>query len=298
MKRKSELGLGKKIVVSVFVLAGLAVVASVSAAVIMLFGSGFTTGNVALIPLEGVIVSGTGVVPSGFVSSDTVLKDLQRAEDDAGVEGVVLLINSPGGSAVASDEIAEKVASLEKPVVAVIREVGASGAYWVASSADHVIANRMSITGSLGVLGSYVSFGRFLREWNLTYNRLVAGEMKDVGTPFREPTPEEQAFLEERLEMIHEFFLSAVAENRNLTVAELRPIADGRFLLGSEALAAGLVDELGGKEEALSWLEERLGITAEPVLYEHKRSLLEVLSTLEEKNPFGLAVRPAVPMAR
>lgn len=298
MKQTKTQGLGTKVALIILVLFGLAIIASISATIIMLFGNEYERGNIAIIPLEGVIVAGTETVSSGLITSDRVIDDLERAEEDDGVQGIILLINSPGGSAVASDEIAAKVSTLEKPVAAVIREVGASGAYWVASSADKVFANRMSITGSIGVIGSYLSFGRFLDEWNVTYNRLVGGELKDIGTPFRELTPREEAFLQERIDMIHEFFVQAVEENRNLTDEQLRPFADGRFLLGSEALAAGLIDALGGEDEAIAWLEEELDITAEPVVYEHKRSLAELLSAVQARNPLSLAREATVPMAR
>lgn len=298
MKKDPKPSLGIKIMLIILILLGLAFVASVGAGFIMLFGAEYETGNVAVIPVEGVIVAGTGAVPTGVITSDRLIEDLERAAEAGGIEGVVLLVNSPGGSAVASEEIAAKVASFEKPIVAVIREVGASGAYWVASSADQVYANRMSVTGSLGVIGSYLSFGQFLRDWNVTHNRLVAGELKDIGTPFRELTPAEEEFLQDRLDRIHEFFIAAVQENRNLTEAELRPVADGRFLLGAEALAVGLVDDLGGKEEALAWLEKELDIAAEPVTYEHKRSLAEILATVQSRNPLDLAQQASVPMAR
>ncbi|RME31490.1 signal peptide peptidase SppA, partial [Candidatus Woesearchaeota archaeon] len=132
MKQTKTQGLGTKVALIILVLFGLAIIASISATIIMLFGNEYERGNIAIIPLEGVIVAGTETVSSGLITSDRVIDDLERAEEDDGVQGIILLINSPGGSAVASDEIAAKVSALEKPVAAVIREVGASGAYWVA----------------------------------------------------------------------------------------------------------------------------------------------------------------------
>jgi len=290
--------LSTKLWITLLIIIGLMAVASISAAIIR-FGGQARTGNVAVIPVEGVILAGTNGFREGVVTSDTLNQDLDDAAKDDSIKAIVLLINSPGGSAVASDEVAEKVQSIDKPVVAVIREVGASGAYWIASSADEVFANRMSITGSIGVLGSYLSFGKFLRHWNVTYNRLVAGDMKDIGTPFRELTPREQRFLQAKLDTIHQEFIAAVAENRNLSVENVTALADGRFLLGSEAQDAGLVDKLGGEQAALDWINATLHITPEPIVYERKPSLLSILASLKSQGRLpALDAGVTVPMAR
>jgi len=302
----SELSLTAKIWIVIMILCGLAFIATLVAAVILLFSGTDTVygANVAVIPIEGEILVGGN--DFGVVSSDTVIEDLRIADEDERIEAVILRINSPGGSAVASDEIAAAVQNLSKPSVAVIREVGASGAYWIASSSDHVVANRMSITGSIGVIGSYLSFGKFLNRWNVTYNQLIAGDQKDLGTPFRELTPAEKRFLEEKLDLIHEEFIIAVAANRNMTVEQLRPLAQGQFFLGSEAKKNGLIDELGGERQALDWLKTQ-GIE-EPVLvvYEHEPSIVDLLSGLSAEGPTPEAALQAlsrdaatdVPMAR
>lgn len=289
MKRPST---GTKILVTILVLFGLLVVASFSAGVIMLFGDRVDTGNVAVIPVEGVLMAGTGRTPAGVVTSDQLIDDLDRAEEASSVEAIVLLVNSPGGSAVASEEVARRVARAEKPVVTVIREVGASGAYWVASATERVVASPMSVTGSIGVIGSYLSFGDFLDDWNVTHNRLVAGDWKDVGTPLRELDDEERAFLQGKLDAMHELFIDAVAENRNLTRSSLEPVADGRFLLGQEALDLGLVDELGGKEAAFAYLTETHDIEVDEVLYEHTQSLLDILASAESSRLAWLVGAP------
>ncbi len=273
--------MGMKIGISILILLALATIASVIAAMILLFqGRSMATGNVAVITMEGVILAGTGSARGGIVGSDTILEDIRTAEETKSIKAVIFRVNSPGGSAVASDEVVTAIQGMEKPSVAIIRETGASGAYWIASAADHVIANRMSVTGSIGIIGSYLSFGRFLEHWNVTYNQLVSGEMKDVGTPFREIEPNEREFLAEKLALIHAFFVESVAENRNLSVEEVEPLADGRFFLGSEALSHGLVDALGGEREAVAWLKETHGIEAELVEYTHTPTLMQLLSEL------------------
>jgi protease-4 len=295
-----------KIWVTLLILFGLAVVGTVIAAAITLFSGATGYGaNVAVIPVEGVLVANDdGSLGSGVAASDTLLADIKRAEEDGSIKAVMFRINSPGGSAVASDEIVTAIKRMKKPSVAVIREEGASGAYWVASATDHVVANPMSVTGSIGVIGSYLSFGRFLEHWNVTYNQLIAGGMKDVGTPFRELTPQERLFLQQKLDTIHEYFLQSVAQNRNLTADQVRPLADGRFFLGSEAKDAGLVDQLGGEQEALDWINATIKAEPVTVVYEHKRSLLDVLTSLSTQRSLtpetALQAMQAesVPMAR
>lgn len=301
MAKKQETRLGIKIIIGLGILFGLAIIGSILASILMLFNTGDTVigANTAIIPVEGVLLSSMSGSWDGVVTSDDLIDFIEEAENDDSIEAVIFLINSPGGSAVASDEIAQAVKKMKKPSVAVIREVGASGAYWLASSTDHSIANRMSITGSIGVIGSYLSFGKFLEHWNVTYNQMTAGEMKDTGTPFRELTAQERAFLQKKLDMIHKMFIEAVAENRNMSYEELQPLADGRYYLGKEAYDLGLIDQLGGEEEAIEWLNTTYGIEAVTRTYKKDVSIVDVLTHLEAPSPLaGLDIDARVPMAK
>ena len=147
--------------------------------------SNFDYGNVALIPIEGIITgSGGSYLGSSTISSKSIVEFIEEADKSDNIDAIVLEINSPGGSAVASDEIAEAVKNAKKPVVSFIREVGASGGYWVASASDYIIANRMSITGSIGVISSYLEFSGLMEKYGVGYERLVAGENKDLLSPY------------------------------------------------------------------------------------------------------------------
>jgi protease-4 len=302
MAKKQEMNIGTKIIIAAAVLIGLSLVGSILAGFILLFSGVDTTitgGNTAVITVEGILVASTKGSWDGTVTSDDVIDFIELAEEDKDIEAVMFVINSPGGTAVASDEIGRAVKSMEKPAVAVIREVGASGAYWLASSTDHVIANRMSITGSIGVIGSYLSFGKFLEHWNVTYNQMTAGQLKDTGTPYRELSQRERAFLQEKLDTIHEIFIETMATNRNMSYDEMKPLADGRYYLGQEAYDVGLIDELGGEQEALAWIETQIGKEAVPVHYEKEVSFIDVLTHIETPSPLpGLDADARVPMAR
>lgn len=244
---------------------------------------GSTIGNVAIIPLDGAIMVHSGQVFGGeaVVSSSDIIGFIQEAEQNPQIKAIILVINSPGGSAVASDEIAASVKNAEKPVVALIREVGASGGYWVASAADYVVANRMSITGSIGVISSYLEFSGLLNDYNITYQRMIAGKYKDLGTPFKGLAADERNILQEKLNLIHGYFIEGVAENRGLDVNSVRKIATGEFYLGIEALKLGLVDELGDMATAEYYLRSNYGLeSVEPVIYQRELGFLDLLASV------------------
>lgn len=276
---------------AIFVLLLLSMLGFMAAGLLSLFVGvdvGSLNGNVALIPIEGVIVSSDG---SGFLfedvtdSMDTV-ELIEKADKNPGIKAIILEINSPGGSAVASEEIADAVRKTNKTTVAWIREVGASGAYWIASASDHIVASRVSITGSIGVIASYLEFPGLLEEYNVTYRRLVSGKFKDLGSPFKEMTGEEKDVFQQNLDMIRDYFVSEVAKNRNLSRKDVDKLANGLFYLGIQAKELGLVDEIGGKDKVIAYVEEKEGIKAEIVEYKTEKGLLEVLSEVFSRQSF------------
>lgn len=278
-------------VTTLVVLVGLFFLSSMFAGLAGFSGSDSFSGNVAVIPVKGLIMGDGGnslFVDESVAASSRIVSQLEKAAGDDRVKAVVLEINSGGGSAVASSEVAEAVARLDKPVVAWVREIGASGAYWIATSADHIVAHELSITGSIGVQGSYLEFGGLLEEYNITYQRMVAGEYKDAGSPLRELKPDEESMLQSKLDFMHGVFIREVAKNRNLSVAQVEPFADGFFLLGAEALDAGLVDQLGGRQEVVGYLQEVLNESVELSWMVTEKSLVEVLGGLQKEH--GLAV--------
>lgn len=240
---------------------------------------GSKLGNVALIPVEGAITAdGSQELGMSSASSKEVVSFIEDADDNPQVKVLLLEINSPGGSAVASDEIASAVKKTKKPVVALIREAGASGGYWVASAADYIIANRMSITGSIGVLSSYLEFSGLMEKYGVGYEQLMAGEYKDMGAPYRKLSELERTIMQSKLNRIHQYFIEEVAANRNLDVAEVEAIATGEFFLGAEALELGLVDKLGDKTTAEEFIQKTYGLEdIDYVLYQRKAGFLEML---------------------
>ena len=237
----------------------------------LVVSSAVPQGNIALITITGEIGGSDGLL-SRPASPDDIVGTIERAGKDSRVKGMLVEINSPGGSPVASEEIMKALKSSKKPKVAVIRDIGASGAYWVASAADYVVASPVSLTGSVGVTASYLEFSQLLQKYGVNYERLVSGENKDIGSPYRNLTEQEAAIMLEEVGKLHEYFLNSVKENRKLTdPAAIKKIATARVFLGSEAKDLGLVDELGGKEEAEDWLMQQTNLTeVKYITYEKK----------------------------
>ncbi len=237
------------------------------------------TGNVAVIPVEGVLMTtkAPGFQTKGAISG-SIVKLIEKAGKDKNIKAVVLAINTPGGSAVASDEIGEAIDDLNKTSIAWIRDMGTSGGYWVASATDHIIAHPASFTGSIGVIGSYLEFGDLLDDHNVTYRRLVAGRLKDMGTPFKTMTPEEQAVFQQSLDELHGVFIDEIAGNRDMEPGQVRQLATGQFYTGLQAHKHGLVDELGSRKAVKAYVKEAIGEEPKFVTYTKPKSFIERLA--------------------
>jgi len=233
-------------------------------------GRSFFAGNngVGIVEIEGPI----------YESEETV-KQIEEYRKDDSIKAIILRINSPGGSVAASQEIyhASKKAAEEKPVIASMATVAASGGYYVALGATKVLANPGTITGSIGVRMEHVVLSDLLNWAKIRHETLKSGKYKDIGSFDRPLTKEERELLQELLTDIHQQFKEAVMEERDLELAELDAVADGRVFTGREALELGLVDALGGWTEAVDLAAELGGIKGEPRLVEKKKFKYENL---------------------
>ncbi len=280
-----------KTLIIIIILFVLFITAIILAGMISLFALGSDTegfGNVALIPIKGVITtdSVSGMFSSEVSDSSEIVKMIEKADQNPSIKAMIFEINSPGGSPVATDEIASAIKKTNKTTVAWIRAYGASGAYWIASSCDHIVANKMSITGSVGVISSYLEFAEFFEQYNVTYRRLVSGSYKDLGDPFRELSEPEEVILQNKIDKIHGFFIEEVVKNRRLTESQKEEISSGIFYLGIEAKELNLIDELGNKDNAVTYIEEKENITVKLVSYKTKKSFLQLLNELSNEQAF------------
>lgn len=293
--KKLQTNTGNRWVVAIVVLIILSIISFISSLVIGLFLSTTGTepyGNVAHIKITGPILTypASGFGGSSSASSTDIVRFIEKAGENPEVKAMLFEINSPGGTAVASYEIAEAIAKTNKTTVAWIREGGASGAYWVATSTDHLIVNKMSVVGSIGVIASYIDLSGTLERYNASYQRLVSGDYKDLGTPFKQMTQDEEQIMQDNLDLIRNIFVEEVAANRGLTFDSVDKIADGRYYIGKHALELGLVDELGGKDEAVAWIEDKEDIKVELAVYERSKTLGEMLFNVMSEHGYFLGI--------
>ncbi len=218
-------------------------------------GDSSTHNKIAVIYVAGIITSADdGLDPEdGLVGH--IQQQLQEAVDDPRVKAIVLRINSPGGEVVASDAIYNAVVDAResgKPVVAWMESVAASGAYYVAVGADHIVATDMTITGSIGVIMQTFTFGGLMDKIGVQAHTFRSGKYKDLLNPTREPTEEEKALVQGLVMEVYDKFVGIVANEREMNVEELKNgLADGRILSGRQAREAGFIDQLGYFDDAV-----------------------------------------------
>jgi protease IV len=188
-----------------------------------------------------------------LTDSAAAIKQLDRYRDDDSIKAIVLRINSPGGAVGPSQEILREVVKVraKKKIVASLGTMAASGGYYIASGANLIMANRGTATGSIGVIMQFANVEGLTKKVGLDLFNLKAGRYKDVGSPFRSMTPEDQAYLQGFIDNIYQQFVSDVAHNRKIPLDKMKTLAEGRIYTGEEAKAAGLVDEFGNLEDAI-----------------------------------------------
>jgi protease-4 len=220
-----------------------------------------TEGVVAVVYAEGDIVDGD---TQDGVGGDTVARALRRARLDEEVDAVVLRVNSPGGSAFASETILREVrlTRAAKPVVVSMGDLAASGGYWISCLADEIWARPGTITGSIGVFGMFPHAGGLLAEVGVSPQTVKTGEFADMDTMWRPKSEAELARFQEEVDGIYEAFLDRVVEGRGLDREAVHEIAQGRVWSGRAALELGLVDRLGGLHDAVAAAAQRAGLGA------------------------------------
>jgi len=222
-------------------------------------------GKVAVIRLSGTIADSSqqGILTSGGISPKLVRDYLIQAESDGGVKAVVLRVDSPGGSAAASQEIASEIRRFKeetgKPVVISMGDVAASGGYYISTYADKIVANPSTLTGSIGVISHFIYIEGLLEKLGLELETIKTGKHKDMGIwPL---TKEQRQIMQDISDELYEQFVAVVAESRGLPIEQVRKLATGQLYTGSHALKLGLVDELGGLDTAIGLAATLAGIS-------------------------------------
>ncbi len=214
---------------------------------------------VAVLYLEGEIVDGWGEVSN--IGGDRFAAELRELRKDDEVKAVVLRVNSPGGSAYASEVIQREIRNLKdshKPVIVSMGNYAASGGYWVSTYADHIFAEPNTLTGSIGVFGMFYDAQKlFNNTLGVTFDTAKTGKFADFETISRPKTPEELAMAQARVDDLYNKFTTKVSESRNIPLSTVQEIAQGRVWAGQEALGLHLVDEIGGLEDAITYAADQ-----------------------------------------
>ncbi len=252
-------------------------------------------------PLEEETVEGKGDAKillmdvSGFISDETpsgvltignpparvpmlvrLREELKKATDDSRVRAVVLRINSPGGTVTASDIIFRELDIFKRargvPVVAVMMDVAASGGYYVALAADTIVAHPTTVTGSIGVIMLSLNAEGLMQKVGVAAAAIKSGERKDMGSPFRQLTPEERAIFQTVIDDLHRQFLAKVIERRQLPPATAATLADGRVYTAEQALGHKLIDRVGYLPDAIDVARRAAGLDeARVIVYKRPR---------------------------
>lgn len=206
---------------------------------------------------------------SGMVSNERlIIRHIDDFRDNKSIKAVVLRIDSPGGAVGPSQEIYSELKKLAliKPVIVSFGAVAASGGYYLAMAGERIFANPGTITGSIGVVMSFPDYQELMGKIGIKSEVIKSGSYKDLGSAFRDMTDDERHLLHEMIEDVHLQFVEVVSAGRNIPIAELAPYVDGRIFTGRQALKIGLIDELGGFNDAVAHAALRAGLDGKPDL--------------------------------
>jgi len=252
-------------------------------AVLAVLAAGFTVVIFAVISSSGdrteTVTEGSGdriaVVDlrGEITSSDAVVRQMKRYRADRSVKAILLHIDSPGGGVVASQEMYEEVRRTRddgKPVIVSMGALAASGGYYVACGGTRLVANRGTLTGSIGVISEFLQLKDALDKLGIAVNTIKAGKLKDAGSPARKMNDDDRAYFQRLMDDVHRQFIDVVVRERKLPPGRVRELADGRVFTGEEAVTLGLVDTLGTFEDAVRIAAGIAGIKGEPALVKER----------------------------
>ena len=244
--------------------------------------------NIALLYAEGAIVDGEG--EAGEIGGVKFARELRMLRQNDSIKAIVLRVNSPGGSATASENIQREIrlAKKVKPVIVSMGSYAASGGYWISTYGDRIFAEPTTITGSIGVFGIQFDVQKLANNLGFTFDSVKTGKFADTLTISRPKTDEELAVFQRMVDWIYGEFIGKVADSRHLKLDFVKEIAQGRVWSGAEAKKLGLVDEIGGLDAAIKYAADKaeLGTNYRLVEYPRKKEFAEAITEMIERfNP-------------
>lgn len=248
---------------------------------VVLSGSG--DSKIVVLPIHGIILNEVDPFadPAGTITPDGMSKILRRIEKDEQAKAVILDLDSPGGSAVASDRIFSEIQSFKKtskkPIVTLMGDTVASGGYFISSATDKIVANPATLTGSIGVIATNFKVQELMQKLGIKEEVYKKGLYKDILSSTRDTTPEEKVIIDGVLEDAYTLFISRIVEGRGMPIDKVRQLATGRIYSGREAREVGLVDELGNLEIAVSEAKKLAGLDDAKVVRVESSSLFHQL---------------------
>jgi protease-4 len=217
--------------------------------------------------------------------ADAVVRKIRGYGKNERVKAIVLRVNSPGGTPAACQEILDELKRVQKDgkkVVVSMADMAASGGYYISTHADRIYADPATLTGSIGVRVGTLNAQKLAKKIGVSFGTIQSGEHKDILSPWREMTEEERTIIQEAVMDTYEQFVTEVATGRNMKAEAVRPLADGRIFTGKQAQKAGLVDKMGGLQEAIRAAAKLAGIKGEPVIIKDYEGFWgEMLSSME-----------------
>jgi protease-4 len=240
------------------------------------FSGAFPFKRIGLVEIKGTIYE-----------SDDYVHQLRTFRLDNSIAGVILRIDSPGGAVAPAQEIYREILKYRethKPVVVSMGSVAASGGYYIAAPASRIFADPGTLTGSIGVIFTLPLYQELSKKIGVEFRVLKAGALKDAGSPYRSMEKEEKELLDGLLKDTHEQFITDVAKGRAMNRDTLMRFADGRILSGKQAYKAGLVDTLGGFEDAAEWIKSYTGLSSGAKIVRKKTTPSRIFDWLEEES--------------
>lgn len=238
-----------------------------------------SSNQIAILYVEGAIVDGQGRM--GEVGGDRYVAEIRKIRQNDKIKGVIVRVNSPGGSAIASELILRELqlTAKEKPVVVSMGDVAASGGYWISTAGERIFASSNTITGSIGVFGVLFNVENIAKKNGINNGVVKTNKFADLGNTFAPKNEAELGIIQQGVEQIYDLFLERVSQARNMPINKVAEIAQGRVWSGQAAQKIGLVDEIGGLDKSIEYLNEKLELknNYQLVSYPEKRTWQEEL---------------------